>query len=79
MSRYYFDLHNGDGPQKDEFGVEITSRRGIVQEVAKIMLGIARDELPTTDRATISITVRDEDGEPISVSTLTFNNEWLKT
>lgn len=78
MSRYYFDLHNGDGPLKDELGVEIASRTGVVQEVAKIMLEIARDELPTTDRATISVTVRDADGEPISVSILTFSNEWLK-
>lgn len=79
MSRYYFDLHNGDGPLRDETGVEIASRTGILQEVARIMLGIARDELPTLDRAVISVTVRDEEGDPISVSTLTFNNEWIKT
>jgi hypothetical protein len=78
MSRYYFDLHNGDGPLRDETGVEIASRTGVLQEVARIMLGIARDELPTLDRAVISVTVRDEKGEPISVSTLTFNNEWIK-
>lgn len=78
MSRYYFDLHNGDGPLRDETGVEIASRAGVLQEVARIMLGIARDELPTLDRAVISVTVRDEQGEPVSVSTLTFNNEWIK-
>jgi hypothetical protein len=62
MSRYYFGLHNGDGPLRDEAGVDIASRTGVLHEVAKIMLGIARDELPTLDRAVISITVRDEEG-----------------
>ncbi len=78
MSRYYFDLHNGDGSLKDEMGVEIASHAGIVQEVAKIMSEIARDEIPTTNRATISVTVRDEKGEAISVSTLSFNSEWFE-
>ncbi|WP_160003395.1 hypothetical protein [Rhizobium sp. 18055] len=77
MSRYYFDLHNGDGPLKDEHGTELSSRAGIPTEVAKILLEIARDELPTCDHATISVTVRDESGRPVSVSSLTFRNEWL--
>lgn len=77
MSRYYFDLHNGDGPLKDEHGTEIASRSGIPREVAKILLEVARDELPICDRATISVTVRDENGQPVSVSSLTFSNEWL--
>jgi hypothetical protein len=77
MSRYYFDLHNGDGPLRDEFGTEINSRDGIPREVAKILLDVARDELPTSERAMISVTVRDEHGQAISVSSLTFSNEWL--
>ncbi len=42
MSRYYFDPHNGDGQLKDEQGVEQASRNGILQEVAKTMLGRPR-------------------------------------
>jgi hypothetical protein len=60
MSRYYFDLHNGDGPLRDDFGTEISSREEIPREVAKILLEVARDELPTSDRAMISVTVRDD-------------------
>jgi hypothetical protein len=77
MSHYYFDLHNGDGPLQDEDGTELTSRCDIVREAAKILLDVARDELPSADRAPISITVRDEDGKTISVSTLIFTHEWL--
>lgn len=77
MSRYYFDLHNGDGPLKDEHGTEMASRASIPREVAKILLEVARDELPDCDHAMISVTVRDENGQPISVSRLTFSNEWL--
>lgn len=77
MSRYYFDLHNGDGPLRDDHGIEISSKGGVVREVAKILLEVARDELPVCDRTIISVTVRDEQGQPISVSSLTFSNEWL--
>jgi hypothetical protein len=76
MSRYYFDLRNGDGPLRDDHGLEIGRRSDIVHEVAKILVGVAGDELPTADRATISVTVRDEGGKVLSVSTLTFNHEW---
>lgn len=75
MSRYYFDLHNGDGPLKDEHGTEIALRSSIPREVAKILLEVARDELPLCDRTTIS--VREENGQPVCVSSLTFSNEWL--
>ncbi|MBB3591042.1 hypothetical protein FHX08_001386 [Rhizobium sp. BK529] len=77
MSRYYFDLRNGDGPLRDEHGIEIGTRSDIVHEVTKILVGLASDELPTTDRATISVKVRDEDGKVLSVSTLFFRHEWI--
>lgn len=77
MSRYFFDLHNGDGPVRDEHGVELSSQDRIPREIARILLDIARDELPQDDRLVISVTVRDERGAAISVASLTYNNEWL--
>ena len=48
--RYYFDLHNGDGPMSDEHGVDLASREVVSKEITRILLDIARDEMPTEDR-----------------------------
>ena len=77
MARYYFDLHDGDGPIRDEVGAELPSRDQVSKHVLSILSDIARDETPSKDRAIISITVRSENGKPISVANLTFSNEWL--
>jgi hypothetical protein len=76
MPRYFFDLHNGDGPLRDEAGLELADRSEVVREMSRILLDIARDEMPAVDRTMISVTVRSED-RPVSVATLTFANEWL--
>ena len=77
MARYYFDLHNGDGPTTDAEGMELESRKSVTSHVARILTDVARDEMPSEDRAVISIKVRDAKGKVISVASLTFNNEWL--
>ncbi len=77
MSRYYFDLHNGEGPTRDEIGIDLPSRNQVSKEASRILLDLARDEISVVDRAVITVTVRSENGEPISVANLTFNNEWL--
>lgn len=77
MGRYYFDLHNGDGPTRDDQGREFASRETVAREVTRILLDVARDEMPEGDRGVISLTVRDENGRPVSVASLSFNNEWL--
>lgn len=46
MPRYYFDLHNGDGPLKDNVGLEFASREGVAKEITRILADIARDEMP---------------------------------
>jgi hypothetical protein len=76
MARYFFDLHNGDGPIKDNEGVELASRADVLREMARILVDVARDELPVAERTIISLTVRTE-GRPISVASLAFTNEWL--
>jgi len=72
MSRYYFDLFDNDGELPDEEGQEVVSRPDLVREVAKIMMGLAQDDLPTTENSTMTTSVRDEKGAPVSVSTLAF-------
>ena len=78
MSRYYFDLHNGAGPQRDDHGVELATLNAVTQEATRILLDIARDEVGDTGRLIVTVTVRDEEGNPISIASLTFSNEWLE-
>jgi hypothetical protein len=77
MSRYFFDLHNGDGPTLDEEGQDLASRESIAMEVARILGDIARDEMPETRNGTIALTVRDETGRTVTIARLTFSNEWI--
>ena len=76
MARYFFDLHNGDGPIRDDAGTELASRDEVLKEMARILVDVARDELPAGERTIISVTVRSEE-RPISVASLAFSNEWL--
>ncbi|MGF6178652.1 hypothetical protein ABIE33_006972 [Ensifer sp. 4252] len=46
MTRYFFDLRNGDGQTLDEQGLELPSRDAVMQEVTRILVDVARDELP---------------------------------
>jgi hypothetical protein len=78
MRRYFFDLHNGDGPIRDDTGIQLPSRQSVAMEVSRILLEVASDELPYQARTIVSITVRDDTGRAISVASLTFNNEWLE-
>lgn len=77
MARYFFDLHNGDGPIRDNEGMELASWADVLREMARILVDIARDELPAGERTIISLTVRSEE-RPISVASLAFSNEWLE-
>ncbi|OOG72910.1 hypothetical protein BLJAPNOD_05133 [Ensifer sp. M14] len=77
MTRYFFDLNNGDGKTVDEEGQELGSRNAIMQEVTRILVDVARDELAVGQGTEISVSVRTDVGKAVSVATLTFENEWL--
>jgi hypothetical protein len=76
MARYYFDLHNGDGPIHDTQGIELASREDVLKEMSRLLIDLARDDLAFADRKIISLTVR-SDTKAICVASLTFVNEWL--
>ncbi|WP_312367163.1 DUF6894 family protein [Ensifer sp.] len=61
----------------DDHGLDLDSRDAVMLEVARILVDVARDELPQGDGTEISVSVRSEFGKPISVATLTFRNRWL--
>ncbi|MGE7368297.1 DUF6894 family protein [Neorhizobium sp. NPDC001467] len=78
MPRYFFDVHNGNGASRDEHGLELSSADRVMSEISRIMLDIARDEFPSQEEGRIAIFARDERGNEICASYLSFQTEWLK-
>lgn len=76
MPRYFFDIHNGNGPSRDEHGLVLSSPDRIMRETSRILLDIARDELPGQDGGEITIFVRDDAGNEICKTHLSFKTEW---
>jgi hypothetical protein len=77
MTRYYFDLINGDGLVRDDVGVELPSSDRVSREVSRILTGIADEEMPARESGTVSIEVRDDEGCPVFVGRLLFESKWL--
>ncbi|WP_084362946.1 hypothetical protein [Rhizobium sp. RU36D] len=77
MSRYYFDLHNGEGPTTDDEGQEMPSREAVAREITRTLLDIANEEITGSDRLVVTLTVRDDQDRTISVASLIFTNEWI--
>lgn len=74
--RFYFDLHNGDGEQRDDVGLELGSTEQVAREVARILTDIARDEFVQNERRGIAtVKVREADGTPFSMGTISFTYE----
>lgn len=72
-----FRSSNGDGNTLDDHELDLDSRDAVMLEVARILVDVARDELPQGDGTEISVSVRSEFGKPITVATLTVRNSWL--
>jgi hypothetical protein len=77
MDRYFFDLHNGEGAVRDEHGRELASRESIETEIGRILLDVARDELPGQATGIASVIVRDTSGKTVSIGNLSFSKSWL--
>jgi hypothetical protein len=78
MSRYFFDLHNGDGATRDEQGLELSTRASVTREVTRILLDVVQDEIGDQPNGAVSVVVRDDKGRAISMANLTFSNAWFE-
>ncbi|MFB9950825.1 DUF6894 family protein [Rhizobium puerariae] len=76
MARYFFDLINGAGTNRDLEGQDMTSPEEISREVSRILADIAQEEFPGRDGGMISVEVRDEQGRPVLAGHLSFRTHW---
>lgn len=78
MSRYYFDLDNGDGRTRDDEGVELPDNAGAIKEASRIVTDLARDELVECGNGRIWLTIRKSDGNVLAVASLLFDTKFIE-
>lgn len=76
MPRYFFDVINGHGLERDEDGKELSNRDDIPEYVASVLSDITRAELPNTAVGAVKVSVRDARNTIIFRGALNFQGEW---
>jgi len=76
MPRYFFDVINGEGPMRDDEGVELADLDAVRSEVAKIVTDLARDEVPKEQAVDIVVNARDEADAKVFVGKLQYSGHW---
>jgi hypothetical protein len=78
MSRYFFDIHDGQDFSRDEVGSECNGREEVRRVAMTTLPAIANDTIPTDgDRQAFTVEVRDEDNVSVYTATLTFAGLWM--
>ena len=70
--RYYFDIRDGDQFTKDEIGAELDGIEAVRSEAMRALRGIIGDVLPDGDQRSVVVVVRNEDGKPLLMASLTL-------
>lgn len=77
MTRYYFDLHGADETVQDQEGIKCADAWAISAMAARILTQIAAEEVRIDERTKLFVSVRDEAGRIVHVSTLTLSSRCL--
>ncbi|BCG87922.1 hypothetical protein MesoLj113c_40320 [Mesorhizobium sp. 113-3-9] len=78
MSRYYFDVHDGEELTVDEDGIFCASLEELSFHAVDVLPDIAREVLPDGPRRILSVKVRDCSGQHIFRATLTLASAWIR-
>lgn len=62
MTRYYFDIRNGQDLYRDEEGHELSDQSAAEIEAAMSLAGLAKDLPPLDERENMAIEVRTHEG-----------------
>jgi hypothetical protein len=75
MARYYFDVHNGKMPVRDDEGAEFDSLHAAVQATARSVAEIGTSRLARRDTSDVVIEVRDEQNQKVCTVTASMRIE----
>ncbi|MBW6425237.1 hypothetical protein KX729_27790 [Rhizobium sp. XQZ8] len=76
MPRYFFDIVNGQGPMRDDEGVELLDPETVRKVAARIVSDLARDEMPGEQAVEITVNVRDESDRKVFIGKMHFAGQW---
>lgn len=66
MPRYFFDIHDGDGPRVDKVGLVLPDDEAARSEATRAITELGEEILPDDGaRRRLAISVRAEDGTPL--------------
>ena len=77
MSRYYFDLHEGEQQTVDDGGTECLGIEAAQYEAIRALSEITRMEAPSDRDWASEVRVRNEAGEPVFVTKLALTAQRL--
>ena len=72
MPRFYFDLRENGTLIEDEEGMEVADVSAAETEAVKTAVEMARDRLPGSKLSSITIDVRDRNGDHVLTATATL-------
>ena len=75
--RYFFDVDDGERRTVDRDGHELASRAAVRREAVAVLPAVAADVVPSDDRRTFQVMVRDGDGRSVFHASLTIVAGWL--
>jgi hypothetical protein len=76
MPKYYFDVISNDSLQRDEVGIDFPSADEVRSHAAKILTGLAHDEIADQAGMRITVSVRDDTDFPVFTAELVFETKW---
>jgi hypothetical protein len=76
MTRYYFDIDDGDQFHRDDLGAYANSLREVRDGAIAALPEIAQQMSPDRDHRVFTIYVRDKKGHAIFKATLSFTAQW---
>lgn len=77
MARYYLDLKTREGQSSDDHGVTLSGKEALLKEVCRLLIDVARDDIGQAEESSLSVRTRNDRGELLSITILTFHHEWL--
>ena len=77
MSRYFFDIDDGERSVMDIDGLEMPDRESVRHAAIDVLPDVARDELPDGDHRSFVCSVRNEAGKVIFRACLSLEAGWL--
>jgi hypothetical protein len=75
MARFFFDFRDEEGLFIDSEGTELADHAKAELEATRALAEIARDRLPGSGGASMSLSVRDENGQHILTAWVVFRLE----